>query len=663
MAKILLTVSTVTCRSDAATGDAEETSPVPAGPFRTRLVLHSKDSVDLFMDLLVALAGFVDRLDPSIAAFLDNFRDEHVPLRLSLAIVAAALVLLAVLIVWGAVAWLRIRSLRRLVRSTRTRPALRENFARIDAALSASIFGASWAEYRACLKQEETSILYLRHPDEYFGLHAIGNTSFPARFFAAAHGYFIGIGLLLTFIGLVAALKFAAGGVASPDIEIAKQALNALLSAASFKFMTSIAGLGCSLVLSVAARTMTYAIENAAHGLAHDLETAMVPVFAESLAYDQLAVTRQQLARLDRLDSGFAAEIATAMAPPLAAGLDAAIAPVIESIAGLPAPLVAAMAEVRNEIRRTDQTLSRTLQEFSKEMRSSAGSEIKQLAAKLAEIGGAIGQTQQHIGNSGQAFAEQTGLAASQLLNAATALRDGIDGRVAAVGDRIEALAEALARNEALFAASATKAAQGMAESIKGAGDEIALRMVEATRGLAATSDGLALRVGTMLGGLDDINRSLGTQVDSMRQVVASLDGAKQALDASATAWTRSSAPVVAAVDASERVAGELRQVADHILAAQREMADMAKAVTATSEQAGLVWESYRGRFETVDEDLKLVFEHLQDGTRTFSKEMMEFVGSLDANLATGLQALSVGTEELREVAETLLASVARKAA
>jgi hypothetical protein len=116
-------------------------------------------------------------------------------------------------------------------------------------------------------------------------------------------------------------------------------------------------------------------------------------------------------------------------------------------------------------------------------------------------------------------------------------------------------------------------------------------------------------------------------------------------------------------VDASERVAGELRQVAERIVAAQREMADMAKAATATSEKAALVWDSYRGRFESVDEDLKLVFEHLQDGTRSFSKEVMEFVSGLDANLANGLQALSVGTEELREVAETLLASVARKAA
>jgi hypothetical protein len=138
------------------------------------------------MDLLVTLAGFVDRLDPSIAAFLDNFRDEHVPLRLSLAIVAAALALLVLLVAWGSVAWLRIARLRRLVRSARSPAALRENFVRIDTALSASIFGASWAEYRACLKHEDDRILYLRHPDEYLGLHAISNTAFPARFFAAA---------------------------------------------------------------------------------------------------------------------------------------------------------------------------------------------------------------------------------------------------------------------------------------------------------------------------------------------------------------------------------------------------------------------------------------------------------------------------------------------
>lgn len=616
------------------------------------------------MDLLVTVAAAVDQLDPNVAIFLDNFRDEHVPLRLSLAIVAAALALLVMLVLWGMASWARIIRLRRLVRSMGSRSAFRAHFDAIDAVLSASIFAAAWKEFRECLKKDEDRVLYLRHPDEYLGLPAISNTSFPARFFAAVHGYFVGIGLLLTFIGLVAALKFAAAGVASSDIVVAKQALNSLLSAASFKFMTSIAGLGCSLLLSAGARSITYVIENAARGLAHDLEAVMVPVLVESLAYDQLGASREQLVQLDKFNTTFASQIATEIAPRLKAGLAAAIAPVIETIAGLPPPLVAAIQEVRNEIRATDQdALSRTLQEFAKGMHSSVGAEIKDLASKLADVGAAIGQTQQHIGTSGEAFAGQMGLAAGQLLNAAKLLRDGIEGRVNAVGDRIDAFAEALAGTEAVFAAAASTAARGMAESVKGAGDEIALRMVEVTRGLAATSDGLALRVSGLLGGLDQVNVSLGSQVESMRRLVSSLDGAKQALDESAVTWTQSSAPVVAAVDASQHVARELVQAAERIVTAQREMAKMAAAVTQISEKASVVWDSYRGRFEKVDEDLKAVFEHLQDGTRSLSKEVMAFVGTLDANLASGLQALSVGTEELREVAETLLTSIARKAA
>src|SRR5471030_1088103 len=187
--------------------------------------------------------------------------------------------------------------------------------------------------------------------------------------------------------------------------------------------------------------------------------------------------------------------------------------------------------------------------------------------------------------------------------------------------------------------------------------------MIEATKSLAATSDGLAARVGTMLGGLDKVGVTLDAQVDGMRQVVASLDGARQALDETAGTWTRSSAPVVAAVDASRRVVHELVEVADRVVTAQRDMSDMAKAVTEISAKASRVWDSYRGRFEKVDDDLKAAFERLQEGTRSFNSEALGFVGTLDANLATGMQALSVGTDELREIAETLLAGSASKAA
>ncbi len=594
------------------------------------------------MDFFIALATAVDRLDPDITAFLDHFSDGHMPLRLSLAIVSVALVLLAVLVAWGTTAWIRIARLRRSVRRLGTGSDFTRNFRRIDVALLNSIFASAWIDYRECLKKTDDRVLYTRRPDEYLGLQAIEATAFPVRFFAAVHGYFVGIGLLFTFIGLVAALKFAAAGVSSSDVAVAKEALNGLLSAASFKFMTSIAGLGCSLMLSVAARSMTYGIEGAAHALAADIERNMAPIFTESLAYDQLAVTHAQLAQLDKIGASLAASPSRA----------------VPDAAPVPAPVPAIEAETA-----AHEGLQRVLGEFLAEMRGTAGAEMKQLAGKLATIGEAIAQMQNHIGNSGQAFADQLSLAAARLVGASSTLGENVEGRVDKMAERIDALGETFARSEAMFAGAADKATRGMTDSVKGVGEEVARGVAQATQALVATSNALAQRLSGVLGGFDQFNAGLRDQSSSMQEIVASLGGAKSALDDSAARWMESAAPVVASVEQSRQVAGELRQVAERITGAQRDMAEMAKAAAMLSERASTVWDNYRNRFEKVDDDLEAVFERLQGGTRAFGKEVMEFVGKLDASLAEGMQALSVGTEELREVAEMLVVDAKKKAA
>ncbi len=311
---------------------------------------------------------------------------------------------------------------------------------RVDRSLSASIFGRAWTQYRVCLKEGEASVFYLRRPDDYLGLHALDSRTFPARFFAATHGYFIGIGLLLTFVGLVAALKFAAGGVASPDLAVAKEALNALLAAASFKFMTSIAGLGSSLVLSVAARSTTYLVENAAQGLADDLERAMVPIFTECLAYDQARCHPRLVHQLKEDRRG----ARCSRGATCRGGRRRRCAP--------PKPC----------------SLRFLTATFLAEMRGSAGNEMKQLATKLADVGDAVGNMQSHIGHSGQQFADQLGLAASRLLTAAATLQESLDGRVERVGSRIDALVTTFARGDALLSAAAEKAANGLLGGFQG---------------------------------------------------------------------------------------------------------------------------------------------------------------------------------------------------
>lgn len=585
------------------------------------------------MDLFIALGAAIDRLDPDITAFLDHFSDGHMPLRLSLAIIGAALLLLAVLIGWGASAWLRIARLRRCLRQAGTGAEFARNFRRIDAALLQSIFAATWTDYRECLKPTEGRVLYARRPDEYLGLAGIESRAFPARFFAAAHGYFVGIGLLFTFIGLVAALKFAASGVTSTDVATAKEALNGLLSAASFKFMTSIAGLGCSLFLSVAARSVTYAIEGAAQGLCAELERNMAPLISESLAYDQLAATREQSALLAKIGAGLGAVPAGMVQGP---AVDAAAA---------------------------QDGLKQVLGDFLSEMRGTAGVEMKQLAGKLADVGTAIAQMQSHIGASGQAFADRMSLAANHLVGASATLGEDVEARIAKLGERIDALGESFARGEAIFAGAAEKASRGMMDSLKGAGDEAARGVGQATKALLLTADELARRLGGVIGGFDQVNGGIRDQAESMRDIVTSLEGARHALDQSAESWMQSAAPIAASVEQSRQVAGELRQVADRVGAAQRDMAEMGRAVAQLSEKASSVWDNYRSRFEKVDSELEAVFERLQGGTRAFGKEVMDFVGKLDKSLAEGMQALSVGTEELREVAEMLAGDTKRKAA
>jgi hypothetical protein len=64
-------------------------------------------------------------------------------------------------------------------------------------------------------------------------------------------GYFVSIGLILTFSGLVVALYFAAKGFRSGNMEQSRDAILQLLNASAFKFLTSIAALGSALLLTI----------------------------------------------------------------------------------------------------------------------------------------------------------------------------------------------------------------------------------------------------------------------------------------------------------------------------------------------------------------------------------------------------------------------------
>ena len=121
--------------------------------------------------------------------------------------------------------------------------------------------------------------------------------------------YFVGAGLLLTFIGLVAAIFFASQGVASGSVEEAKTALQNLLHAATFKFMTSIAGLGVSILLSISYRSSIQFLERRFDKLCEAIEKGVLFATRESIAFEQLQELSEHTAQLKRLNTDFAIEV------------------------------------------------------------------------------------------------------------------------------------------------------------------------------------------------------------------------------------------------------------------------------------------------------------------------------------------------------------------
>jgi hypothetical protein len=116
----------------------------------------------------------------------------------------------------------------------------------------------------------------------FVGAPPIRSTQRPAAFFYSAMppptwlgfaaNMFVAFGLLATFLGLVAALTFASEGMASDDIGAMQLALRDLLNAAASKFVTSIAGVGLSIVLRVTERVLTLSLRSRLDQLSNAME-------------------------------------------------------------------------------------------------------------------------------------------------------------------------------------------------------------------------------------------------------------------------------------------------------------------------------------------------------------------------------------------------------
>ena len=226
------------------------------------------------------------------------------PLAQSLASPAAIFVVVGLLMVWAGWSAARLHGRTESLISTLSaacaiveKSEFLSNLGAAAEQLAALPFLASrWSAYHETLivlgdKTASHPVRSTLRPDHVFDLGLLRAVGLKPRYHAAMPGMLVGAGLLFTFLGLAVALSAAGGVVAGGDPVQSRQGLHQLLDAASFKFITSLAGLLLSMAYTGFRNHRILLVEQALDGFTASLDRQMplaTPAFLQHEANEAL---------------------------------------------------------------------------------------------------------------------------------------------------------------------------------------------------------------------------------------------------------------------------------------------------------------------------------------------------------------------------------------
>jgi hypothetical protein len=171
----------------------------------------------------------------------------------------------------------------------------------LDRVLGPSFLGPDWRAWRAAAGAR---------PSAFITLTSLERSGLRLGLMRALPNYFVGLGLVMTFLGLIAGLWFASQGMRTADMVEARAALVHLLNSATFKFLTSVAGIAMSLAVSLAVRISVQSLRRRLDLLCDRIEEAT----ASRTGADGGAVLADRITQLvqsiDRLEAAIVAQTA-----------------------------------------------------------------------------------------------------------------------------------------------------------------------------------------------------------------------------------------------------------------------------------------------------------------------------------------------------------------
>lgn len=605
---------------------------------------------------------------------------------------------------------LSIRSARRRVERVESMAAFARDFDELrDDLARHPLLGHAWSEFAETLVHHRDQLQNTFRPSAFFSMAMLREKLAGLKWMPTEPGYFVGTGLLLTFIGLVIALSKAAAGTeaatAGEGAVAMQAALRELLHAATFKFATSIAGLAASIVLSMVYRAYTIGIEHSLHAFCEAVENKLGYIPPQAVSLEMRDRLEDQLTELKTINSGeFFARLGSEMAPHLHRAFVSAMDPLTSRINDAVGEISAGSQNGVDEL----------IARFSASLDHGAGAQMREVTAGLQSVLAAVEKVRDDMGGSGEDFARRMTGASENLerMMAEAARHLGTQSETSreTLGQMVVALQELFDRASRQVDEKLAGAAEGASDRLTQAMDRVLDRLETQVGGLAQSFEGFrenassyvsqtratideaqktsvatiteasnrtAVALEQGLGAaLKDIRGQIEAFVAALRQSAAALEGQARAIDGAALrsretadVFGRSAEAMRAAVEpvtrSNERVAAITTSVGSALEKATATLGDSQKAastlgtaITAQVERLTRLWTDYQQRFGVVDEQLGRAFAKLAEETTKQSQILADRTSQIDGKLAEAVDRLGASISEIGEGAGELAESV-----
>lgn len=205
----------------------------------------------------------------------------------------------------------------RTIESAASRQSFFEQFEGLgDQFAKQPTFASAWNEFAktVIIDGSRQLVRITRRPQEFFNEKSLLSKRINLRLFHTMPGYLISLGLFFTFIGLVAAIAIAAQGLGtSTNVDQTQAALVKLLDIASLKFISSVAGISLSVILSFVQKAILNRVSLRIHQFNDAVELRTQLITTEQLLYQWIQAQEQTTRSFAHLAEDIATEVSLQM--------------------------------------------------------------------------------------------------------------------------------------------------------------------------------------------------------------------------------------------------------------------------------------------------------------------------------------------------------------